>query len=48
MATAGTPRATWRRAGYLLRDLFETVVGIAYLGERTPMDPNVVVVVERP
>jgi 2-polyprenyl-3-methyl-5-hydroxy-6-metoxy-1,4-benzoquinol methylase len=33
-----------RRAAYLLRDMVETIVGVAYFGYRMPMDPNVVVV----
>lgn len=32
---------------YFVRDLFEAVVGLAYFGHRMPMDPNIVVVLER-
>lgn len=35
------------RLAYLIRDVFETVVGLAYFGHRMPMDPNIVVVLER-
>lgn len=40
-------RGLKRRAGYLIRDLVETVVGYAYFGHRIPMDPNIVVVLRR-
>jgi hypothetical protein len=36
-----------RKAAYLFRDLVEMVLGLAYLGHRTPMDPNVIVTLGR-
>ncbi len=36
-----------RRAVYLLRDLIEAAIGYAYFGRRYPMDPNIVMVMER-
>lgn len=35
-----------RRLGYLVRDLIEIVLGFAYFGCRTPMDPNIVVIIK--
>lgn len=52
---AQNPRPLPRRLGarikytaaYLFRDIVEVVLGYAYLGQRLPMDPNVVVVLGR-
>jgi 2-polyprenyl-3-methyl-5-hydroxy-6-metoxy-1,4-benzoquinol methylase len=34
-------------AAYALRDVIETFIGYVYLGYRTPMDPNIIVVLSR-
>lgn len=40
----GVGAALKRSAAYLVRDIVEAVIGLAYFGKRFPMDPNVVVV----
>jgi len=40
-------RGLKRRAGYVVRDVIELVLGLVYFGHRVPMDPNVVVVLRR-
>ena len=36
-----------QKLAYLVRDLTETILGFAYLGYRTPMDPNIIAVLGR-
>lgn len=36
-----------RQAAYSLRDVVEIVIGLAYFGYRSPMDPNILVVLGR-
>lgn len=36
-----------RRATYLLRDLLELTIGLAYFGGRIPLDPNMTVLLEK-
>ena len=44
---SGFGRRLKRRAAYFARDLFETVLGVIYVGYRYPMDPNIAVVLKR-
>jgi SAM-dependent methyltransferase len=44
---AGAGARLKRGAAYLLRDMVEIVLGLAYFGYRSPMDPNVLVVLGR-
>ena len=45
--SVGSPRSLLKLVGFMVRDFLELLLGVAYFGRRLPLDPNIVVILQR-